>query len=633
MKKLISLLLLFASGAFAEPQDEVFLDAREAFQRGEIARLERQAAELKEDYPLRAYVEYWILRSRLNDSDGTEVEEFLDQHKGDLVAERLRADWLRQLATRGKWDEFLRQYSELGTPDAELACRAAQGRMLKGEAGALSQARSQWFTAQVLPDGCQPLFKAMFDLQILSVDDTWARIRLTLESGNVSAAKRLVGYLPADQRREARDLAEIGRRPLRHLDRTPLPLKTQAQRELAIYALYRHAATAPKNAVERLRAIAPHLSQNEQHYAWAQVATVAARNLHPEAHNWFTEPARMNDRQLTWQARSSLRAGDWSGVLSAIEAMTAPERKLPQWRYWKARALAALSRQDEANELFGPLSNEFNYYGQLAAEEVGTSMSFAPQTYRPEPEDVEAAAAEPGIRRALQYYWAGLRYEGALEWQWTIREYDDKQLLAAAELAMRNDWFERAIDTAERTVLLHDFSLRYPTPYRTLVQYNAQQLGLDEAWIYGLVRQESRFVHTARSSAGASGLMQLMPSTARWAARRLGLNRHHATLTETVDTNISMGTFYLKQVLDSLGDNLVMASAGYNAGPGRAREWLADRPLEGAIYVESIPFPETREYVKRVMNNALYYSRLFREPGPSLRERLGTVPARELQRN
>ena len=632
MKKSV-VFLFFSATALASPQDEIFLQAREAFQRGDIVRLDQRATALEEDHPLKPYVLYWKLRSHLSDTSPAEIESFLEENEGSLIADRLRADWLRQMASRGEWAAFLREFPKLGTPDTELACQASLARLAHSESGVLSQARALWFTNQAPPDGCRPLFKAMFERQILGEEDTWTRIRLALEVGNLAGARQLLAYLPAGRRPDARTLDEANKRPLRILDRKPVALNTLAQRELAIFALYRHAEQTPRNSAERLRSLTTQFSEDERQYAWAQIASVAARRLSPEANELFSQTVRMNDRQLTWRARAAMRAGDWKSVLSAVNAMSAGERRWPQWRFWKARALAALGRQDEALVLLGPLSNEFNFYGQLAAEELGTAMSFAPQTYRPEAAEVDAVAADSGVRRALAFYRLGLRYEGALEWQWSIRDFDDKRLLAAAELAMRSDWFERAIDTAERTVMLHDFGLRYPTPYRTLVQDSTRQMGLDEAWVYGLVRQESRFVHTARSSAGASGLMQLMPATARWAARRLGLNRPHHTLTQTADTNISLGTFYLKQVLDSVNDNLVLASAGYNAGPGRARDWLADRPLEGAIYIETIPFSETREYVKRVMNNTLFYSRLFREPGPSLRERLGTVPARALLKN
>ncbi len=634
MKRSFAVLLFASCAALAAPDDEVFFDAREAFQRGDIARLDRLARQLGDDYPLAPDVQYWQLRSRLADLSADEIQNFLARYDGSLVADRLRADWLRQLAKEGDWTGFLREYPQLTTEDPELVCFAYQARLARGESGILMQARPLWFAAQVLPESCLPLFELMFKKDILAVEDIWTRIRLVLEIGNLSGARTLLRYLPSAQRPDPKTLDSISRQPQRYLDRSPLLLKTRAQRELAIYALYKTAESWPQGAADRLRKIGKELPDAEREYAWAQIASCAARNLHPDALAWFGNAGNsFNDRQLTWRARAALRAGNWNEVLAAIEAMSPAEYKWPQWRYWKARALSALGRQSEANALLAPLSNQFNFYGQLAAEELGTSISTVPQTYRPDDDEIEAIAKEPGIVRALTLYDIGLRYEGALEWKWAAKDYEDKQLLAAAELASRSQWYERAIDTAERTVLLHDFGLRYPTPYREVVQDYASQLDLDEAWIYGLVRQESRFVHTARSTAGASGLMQLMPSTARWVAKRLGLNGHHATLTTTADSNIVLGTYYLRQMMDLLDNQIVLASAGYNAGPRRAREWIADRPLEGAVYIETIPFVETREYVKRVMNNTLYYARLLRQTGPGLRERLGTIPARTLQNN
>lgn len=634
MKTTYLLLLLASCSAFGASQDDLFLEARDAFQRGDIAKLDERASKLDDDYALTPYVRYWQLRSRLADTPAGDVRNFLARHENSLVADRLRGDWLRQLARNSDWPDFLHEYPKLGTADTELACFASQARMARGESGVLSQARPLWFTPQVLPESCLPIFKAMFDKQILTPEDSWSRVRLALENGNLTGAKMLLVYLPASERPEIKSLESISKRAQRYLDKTPLLLNTRGQRELAIYALYKVAESWPEIAADRLSQIAEKLPEEERQYAWAQVASVASRNLHPGALAWFRNAGNgMNDRQLSWRGRAALRAGNWNETLVTIDAMSSTERMRAQWRYWRARALAAVGRPSEANVLLAPLSNEFNFYGQLAAEDLGTSISSAPQTYHPSSDEVDAVAADQGLRRALALYQAGLRYEGALEWQWSIKEFDDKQLLAAAVLAVRNDWYERAIETAERTVLLHDFALRYPAPYRRLVQDYAQQLGLDEAWVYGLVRQESRFVHTARSSAGASGLMQLMPATARWVAKRLGLNGHHRTLTEAVDTNIGLGTYYLRQVLDSVDNHVVLASAGYNAGPRRARDWAASRPLEGAIYIETIPFIETREYVKKVMNNTLYYARLFHQTDLSLRNRLGVVPAKSTQNN
>ena len=211
-----------------------------------------------------------------------------------------------------------------------------------------------------------------------------------------------------------------------------------------------------------------------------------------------------------------------------------------------------------------------------------------------------------GLRRALELYRLGLRTEATQEWLWAIRRFDDRQLLAAAEVARRHEIYDRAINTADRTVGLHDFNLRYLAPYRDVLKARASQLDLDEAWVYGLIRQESRFIQDARSHAGASRLMQLMPGTARWVAQKLGLKNWRWSKVTDVDTNIGLGTYYLRHVLDTLDGHPVLASAAYNAGPNRARAWRPEAAMEGAIYAETIPFGETRDYVKRVMANTTY---------------------------
>jgi soluble lytic murein transglycosylase len=220
-----------------------------------------------------------------------------------------------------------------------------------------------------------------------------------------------------------------------------------------------------------------------------------------------------------------------------------------------------------------------------------------------------------------------MRTDAMREWNWATRSFDDRKLLAAAKVARRNGMYDRAISTADKTVQLHDFSLRYLAPYRDVMRTHIQENGLEEAWVYGLMRQESRFVTSAKSGVGAQGLMQVMPTTARWIARKLGLKDYRASLLKQLDTNLMLGTYYMKNMLSQLDDNPVLASAAYNAGPGRARRWLADKPLEGAIYIETIPFDETRDYVKKVMSNTMYYAQEFGAPRRTLKMRLGIVPA------
>jgi soluble lytic murein transglycosylase len=207
------------------------------------------------------------------------------------------------------------------------------------------------------------------------------------------------------------------------------------------------------------------------------------------------------------------------------------------------------------------------------------------------------------------------------------KDFDDKQLLAAAEFAARKNWYDLAIVTADKTTEMHDFALRYPIPYRNLMKSAASELSIDEAWVYGITRQESRFVYSAKSSVGASGLMQLMPATAKWAARRVGIENYNNGMIHDLDTNIALGTYYLRYTLDLMNGQETMATAAYNAGPGRARKWAATIPLEGAIYIETIPFAETRNYVQKVMANAHLYAPRLGLKVISLKQRLGVIPS------
>jgi soluble lytic murein transglycosylase len=623
--------LATALPAAALDGDSAFMAAREAFQKGQTDRLDRLAADVA-GHPLEPYVTYWQLRSRLGEGSAPEVEAFLREQGDTLVAQRLRADWLRQMGKRQEWEKFLREYPRFALEDSEITCYALQARLTRQDAAALRDARPLWFQGAPQPDSCASLFDSLRAQAMLSEDDVWARFRLALESGNASFAKSLAAWLPATRRFDPRSLDLAARSPQRYLERRPLPLKSRADQELAIFAAWRLSQTLPQVGAARLERIERELSPEQRGYAWGQVALAGALRLRPEALDWFRRAgdAPLSDRQLSWKARMALRAGSWPEVISAVDAMSPKEQQFAGWRYWKARALMAGGQQPEAQALLTPLAAEHNFYGQLAAEELGQVPAMLPSPHSTSSDELQAAERHPGLQRALRFFELGLRYEGALEWRWATRGFDDRQLLAAADLAQRSGWYERAIDTAERTRALHDFALRYPAPYREVVSGATRHAGLDEAWVYGLMRQESRFSTNARSNVGAQGLMQLMPATAKQVARRMGLagySRQHVT---SVDTNVSLGTYHLRELLDTLDNQSMLASAAYNAGLSRARDWRADRTLEGAIYVESIPFTETRDYVRKVMSNTTYYARLFGQTPAPLKQRLGSVGPRAL---
>jgi soluble lytic murein transglycosylase len=338
--------------------------------------------------------------------------------------------------------------------------------------------------------------------------------------------------------------------------------------------------------------------------------------------------APLSEEQLAWRLRAALRQGDWREVQVSAQMMSPLQRNEPAWIYWQGRASQALGNAAEARALFARIADGHYFYAELAAEELGLPFTIPPKGYTPTADEVTAIAREPGIQRALELYRLGQRFDATREWVWSIRGMDDQQLLAAAEFARQNEIFDRAISTADKTLVLHDFSVRYLAPYREQLGENARAQQLDEAWVLGLVRQESRFIPAVTSSAGAAGLMQIMPATAKWVARHMGMQDYSWERVTETGINAALGTYYLRHVLDELDDSPVLAAAAYNAGPGRARRWRDTHPLEGAIYAETIPFNETRDYVKKVMINTMYYAAMLGHGARSLKARLGIIAPR-----
>jgi len=396
-----------------------------------------------------------------------------------------------------------------------------------------------------------------------------------------------------------------------------------------VLAMIRLAGISPQRAADVLEGrLAKALGDEDERYLWGRIAMESARRHEPEALAWYERAGRdaLTHEQREWKARAALRAGHWVALRDAIDEMSVESHRDPAWTYWYGRALAALGRTSGARAYFLRIAGEPDFYGLLATEELGDYAALPRTKYKASEEELARAERNPGLQRALALYRLNLRTEANREWVFTIRAMDDRELLAAAELARRADIPDRVINTADRTQIRHDFDLRYLAPYRDVFSAYAKEQELNEYWLLGLVRQESRFIADAKSWAGARGLMQLMPRTATWTARKIGMKKFNLRNVTDVETNVTLGTSYLKMVLDSLG-HPVLASAGYNAGPGRARRWRDTKPLEGAVYIETIPFGETRDYVKKVMASAVFYALLDGQRA-SLKAQLGTMPSK-----
>jgi soluble lytic murein transglycosylase len=607
--------------------DESLLAAYDAYRAGDPIKFSKHAKKL-DGHVLQPWLDYWHLSMRLEDASNKEVREFLATHASSYVSERLRADWLRVLGKRSDWQELERQAKGSPVADLEVSCYRWIARLEQGDEDAGAEAMAMWLEPGELPEGCQRLSVMLSARGRVSVTDVWRRVRLLFEHGQITAAKTALQLLPKSEAPDERMLAEAARHSKRFLERLPKTLDTRAAREVAVLGAVRYARIDPAGAAAALSGpLSSRLSDAELAYLWGVVGYEGAREHHDEALDWYARAgdAPLDDRQLAWKARAALRDGEWPLVRSSIDRMSFVTAHQPAWIYWYGRALAAQGEEIGSRAYYLRIAGQADFYGLLAAEELGYVLALPDITHVPTEDEVDKAAEDAGLKRALELIRLGIRVEGVREWIYAIRSYDDARLLAAAELARRNGVYDRAIHTADRTSRLHNYTLRYPMPYEDVLRSYAATHGVDEAWVLGLVRQESRFNTEARSSAGAAGLMQVMPGTARYVAAKMGLRNYRQKVGE-VETNVTLGTKYLQLVMEQLG-HPVLASAAYNAGPSRARRWRDDKPLEGAVYVESIPFPETRDYVKKVMANAVYYSAVLdRNPAVPLKKRLGVIP-------
>ena len=625
-------LLLLAVTLPARADDaDALLRAHAAYLAHQPRAFARAAAGVAPGYALAAYVQFWRLSQDLGD-DGA-IADFLAAQHGTWLAQRLRALWLNDLGRRALWPAYLAEYPKLANPSLSLRCYAYQAQLASGQSDALAEARPLWFSADDLPSSCTPLFRGMREQGLLDRADVWRRLRLALLAEHPDVARAVAEYLGRAGRGIERLIARAQQSPAAYLAALARQSgRGRGAREVALYALTREAAFDPQASAGWLERHARAWPAQTRAAAWAQIAAQAARQHDSRALAWFARAGAgvTGDFQKTWRARAALRAEDWRALEAAIHALPPALQSEPEWRYWLARAYREDGATLAANRLFAGLARTPDYYGQLAGEELGETLEAAtPADARPRPAAVNAVANDPGIIRALTLWNLGLTWEAAGEWNWAIRGFDDERLLAAAELARQANWYDRAIYTAGKTQSLRNYKLLFPAPYREEAMRYAAEYHLDPAWVYGLMRQESRFTLHARSDVGALGLMQIMPATARWIAHRLGLGDFHASSAHDLDTNLRFGTYYLRYALDGLADQPVLATAGYNAGPLRARRWQAERPLDATIYIDTIPFQETRDYVKKVMNNAMFYARRFdTRDSPLLKARLGVIPPR-----
>ncbi len=641
--------LALAGAALAQPacaqgpqnrNDDVLLQMKQAFQRGDKARLSALLPQAR-GHALEPWAAYWELKARLQEASAAEVQDFLARWAGSYQEDRLRNDWLLLLGQRRDWDGFaaLHPAYRMGD-DPQVGCYAIlieaqrSGNVTQTQA---DQVRRNWHAQRELDDGCLSAAEPMIAARLMSPNDAWKKARLAIEANRPQAARAVVDLVAPDQLPTFDQLNASAGKFLA----SAVFAASKPRKEMVVLALIKTTIADPEMAASLLDSKwGPMLTPEERNWLWGAIGRQVASKLSPLANSYFanvTKNSDLSDDMLAWKARAALRAGQWKEVQAAIGAMSEEAQKDSTWVYWKARALNAYGGDDrraEARALFEGIAGTRGFYELLALEELGQRAMVPTRPAPLTPEEKETARNNIALNRALYAISIGLRPEGTREWNYATNLHEkggmsDRELLAAADFACQREVWDRCINTSERTKGVIDIEQRFPMPYRDAVTRKSQEIGLDPAYVYGLIRQESRFIMDARSGPGASGLMQVMPATARWTANKIGLAGFTGNQINDRDINIAIGTNYLKLALDDFDGSLPLAAAAYNAGPGRPRAWRNGPVLDAAIWAENVPFAETRDYVKKVLANTTNYAALISGQPQSLKSRLGRIGPRD----
>jgi soluble lytic murein transglycosylase len=621
--------------------DAVILEMAQAYKVRDRERLAQLLPQVRGTV-LEPWAAYWEMSARLDSASDSDIQDFMTRFANTYQEDRLRADWLLQLGRNRDWGKFNREYPKYRmNDDRSIRCYALLSEHLIHGTSLRAAVADAWLSLKDADEGCASAAEQLVKTEPATSPIVWQRARLGMESDRLRVATQAIELLNPGW---VKTVNAIYLNPGKYLNDKVIALRPQT-REFVSLALIRQAYLEPQDAaveVEKLR-WKTQLTAEELSWVWGVIGKRTAQKQSPKAMDYFAkgQVQYMHEDHLIWMARAALRAGSWSQVLEAIGSMGSTQSTEPTWVYWRARALLQQVQTENARSevrlLLESIAGVRGFYEQLAKEDLGQRID-VPQ--RPVPlstEEKEAARKNPGLIRGLYAIQLGLRTEGVREWNYSTNLHmrggmDDRSLLAAADLACRNEVWDRCINTSERTKQVVDLEQRFPMPFRAAVLARSQKIGLDPAYVYGLIRQESRFIIDAKSAVGAAGLMQVMPATARWTAKKIGIDDflpHHIV---DRDTNIAIGTGYLKLVLDNFGGSMPLAAAAYNAGPSRSQAWRGDAGgsvMEAAIWVENIPFAETRDYVKKVLANTTNYAALITGQPQSLKARLGTVSPRD----
>ena len=609
-----------AQAASLAQQRQMYDEAKRALAKGDKGPYQRYANALR-DYPLEPYLAYDELTARLKWASNDEIEKFLAEH-GDLPqASWMKLRWLRWLAERGDWQPFLNHYDPK-LNFTELDCLYGQYQLkhgLKAEGYALTE--KLWLVGKSQPEACDTLFSLWRAEGQLTEERRWKRAKLAAEARNYGLASYLVKGLPSLDT-QGKLLLEVAQKPELLSQTARFTPADQAMADVVGLGLRRLARQDPEKALSLLDGYAKRMefSADEKVAIAREIGLTLAKRFDIRALQIMAQydPQLRDNTVSEWRTRLLLRHGRWDEAYQLTSRMPAELAGTNRWRYWQARSLQLAQPQNpKVQVLYQPLAKERDFYGFLAADRIEAPYSLNHKPLALNPQLIKKVRNTAGIRRALEFHDRGQIVDGRREWYHVSRLFSRDEMVAQAKLAYDMQWYFPAIRTISQAQYWDDLDIRFPMAHRSTLTQQAKLRGLHSSWVFAITRQESAFMSDARSGVGATGLMQLMPATAKETARKFGIPLASQQQVLNPDTNIQLGAAYLSQVHGQFNGNRVLASAAYNAGPGRVRQWLkgADH-LAFDVWVENIPFDETRQYVQNVLSYSVIYGQKLNAPQP-----------------
>jgi len=606
----------------------LFLQADKALDRNRLQDYRQLAGQLT-DYPLYPYLQFKELRKRLKQADPDEMNAFIERHAGEPLSWRLRQAWLYSLAKQRNWPQFLEAWRD--PQPVKLQCYKLQAQVKTGQtAGLVEHALKLWMVGKSQEQACDPAFNYLEDNNKITRDLLWQRIRLAMHSGNPGLARWLAKRLPERDAAWVTLWRAARAKPARTLAAPELQQDTPEAREIILYSIRRIARTDVDQAHKKWAKLKPRyrFTPEETGQLEKKIAMSANWQKNPHAHAWLVAvPEYAADASVReWRVRTAVRNRDWNAVLQHTTVLLDGASNREEWQYWQAVALEKTGQQEQAEDRFSILATQRDYHGFLAADTLKWSYQMGDKPLEYDDAALEQLSRQPGLVRAHELFRAAMFRDARREWAAATRNFSNDELKLAAVLADRWGWHDRAILTVASAKDYSDLKLRFPLDYASDIKHVAHNKQLDPAHVYAVIRQESAFNKDARSPAGAMGLMQLMPKTGLATARKYNIPLGSTRLLYQPDKNITIGSAYLQQVMNQYDNNIVLASAAYNAGPHRVDRWLPEEDEQAAdSWIALIPYRETRTYVQRILAYIAIYDWRMEQPETPLRQHMPVV--------